>query len=174
MISINLSKSLFVVVVFVRNKICRKRDLMAMSEESTHRCAQCGRVTTMSCGKCRETYYCSKACQQRHWKENHRATCGDPPGLDQYIKQELTTHNSRAPPVPTRADFFRQSTTTQGILSDEENTTMQKFLAESPAVQNIILESAAENAARLSTVLFDPDKAKGTLTWSKGSRDTPS
>lgn len=48
-------------------------------------CAQCeGRATgerqLMTCGRCREVYYCSKECQTKHWGE-HRMRCGPDPLL---------------------------------------------------------------------------------------------
>jgi len=39
-------------------------------------CFLCGNAATMQCSRCKVYSYCSKSCQQHHWEENHRSTCG--------------------------------------------------------------------------------------------------
>ena len=49
--------------------------------ESTVRCQNCGQTTPQSgrkmmcCSGCMDTYYCSKKCQCKHWKTEHRTIC---------------------------------------------------------------------------------------------------
>ena len=46
---------------------------MAMMVLAT--CAMCGDWSPSKiCGRCRETYYCSRGCQSRHWR-THKLTC---------------------------------------------------------------------------------------------------
>ena len=50
---------------------------------ATARCSQCaakaqGDRQLMTCGRCREAFYCSKECQTKHWIL-HRQQCGPDP-----------------------------------------------------------------------------------------------
>lgn len=37
-------------------------------------CAQCGKKSSLQCSRCKDTYYCSKACQQTDWPK-HKHSC---------------------------------------------------------------------------------------------------
>ena len=39
-------------------------------------CRQCFDATRFKCGKCRETRYCSKICQEKDWIHGHKEECG--------------------------------------------------------------------------------------------------
>ena len=55
------------------------------------RCECCGvEGARLKCGRCRESVYCSAACQIRHWKDGHKAKCV--PG---------TSGTSATPQLPT-------------------------------------------------------------------------
>ena len=45
-------------------------------------CEQCGDKSTTStlrpCSKCHIIYYCSRACQRKHWRRTHRTNCCNP------------------------------------------------------------------------------------------------
>ena len=46
---------------------------------SPHACSRCGLAAKLKkarCAQCKVAYYCSSRCQQAHWKEGHRTTCG--------------------------------------------------------------------------------------------------
>jgi hypothetical protein len=40
-------------------------------------CAACGKqaLQMLQCSRCKAAFYCTAACQKRHWRE-HRAACG--------------------------------------------------------------------------------------------------
>jgi MYND finger len=39
-------------------------------------CDACGiKHPSKQCAKCKCTFYCSKACQRKHWKEGHKEVC---------------------------------------------------------------------------------------------------
>ena len=50
-------------------------------------CAWCGAPEGLKCdahkqcGRCKMTYYCSKGCQKKHWKGDHKQHCRPPPRL---------------------------------------------------------------------------------------------
>ena len=49
----------------------------------TRQCSCCGQMLVMnevnnkllSCGKCKTTHYCNRACQKRDWKHGHKSVC---------------------------------------------------------------------------------------------------
>jgi hypothetical protein len=46
--------------------------------EQAQRCTQCGEIQPhlRCCARCRKAWYCSKACQKKHWKEGgHKEQC---------------------------------------------------------------------------------------------------
>jgi len=53
--------------------------------DQSRQCRCCGqmlvsaisKVKLMSCGTCRVTYYCDRACQRRDWKQVHKSVCRD-------------------------------------------------------------------------------------------------
>ena len=51
-------------------------NIMVSNVESVAPCVVCGTTVggTQSCSVCRSVFYCSKACQKRHWRE-HKVTC---------------------------------------------------------------------------------------------------
>ena len=38
-------------------------------------CEECGAEATMHCANCEVAFYCSKACQKKHWKRGHKRVC---------------------------------------------------------------------------------------------------
>src|ERR1043165_7878559 len=41
-----------------------------------NKCNVCQKPSKSQCGKCHQTYYCSKECQKKDWKE-HKKSCGN-------------------------------------------------------------------------------------------------
>lgn len=59
-------------------------------------CECCGhRGASLRCGRCRESWYCSKACQLKHWKEGHKTKC---------VKAAAPAMPSATPPCAERTD----------------------------------------------------------------------
>jgi len=54
-----------------------------MFVDASRQCSCCGQILTshgqngklLSCGTCRTTHYCDRACQKRHWKHGHKSVC---------------------------------------------------------------------------------------------------
>jgi hypothetical protein len=50
---------------------------------NNHGCMECGKSNSfltnsfLTCAACKWSVYCSKECQRKHWKANHRAVCND-------------------------------------------------------------------------------------------------
>jgi len=72
--------------------ICQEADCYVMQEPG-HRqgvkhplpvpsfCSVCLKEATLLCGKCGSVYYCSKACQKKHWRFSHKKACSPNPKL---------------------------------------------------------------------------------------------
>lgn len=50
------------------------------NQNPTNACGNCGKETTLRCGRCRSSWYCSSDCQKAHYSV-HQTTCN----LDQTI-----------------------------------------------------------------------------------------
>jgi len=68
-------------------------ELSAFSEKLKSTCGECGNTLEekgrMTCGQCRQILYCSKECQMRDWKRQHKRGCiprGDRLGGDRCRK----------------------------------------------------------------------------------------
>jgi len=54
-----------------------------MFVEASRQCSCCGQMLAshgkngklLSCGTCKTTHYCDRACQKRHWKHGHKSVC---------------------------------------------------------------------------------------------------
>jgi len=54
-----------------------------MFVDPTRQCSCCGQILAinsikgklLSCGTCKTTHYCDRACQKRHWKNGHKSVC---------------------------------------------------------------------------------------------------
>ena len=58
-------------------------------------CECCGKAgADLRCGRCRETWYCSAACQKKHWKAGHRTKC---------VEADEPTKAARAAAAPAPA-----------------------------------------------------------------------
>ena len=54
----------------------KKNDESKLSEKACNPCFVCRRVVAAQrCARCKVVYYCTKACQESHWKF-HKAWCG--------------------------------------------------------------------------------------------------
>ncbi len=38
-------------------------------------CAWCSKTSSSVCTRCKESKYCSKDCQKKHWKAGHKSVC---------------------------------------------------------------------------------------------------
>ena len=51
-----------------------QRKMENSKEQIKGKCGLCNSEATLTCSKCRSTYYCNKNCQKSHWKV-HKKTC---------------------------------------------------------------------------------------------------
>lgn len=67
-------------------------------ERERQYCELCGKMENLlKCGRCRNSFYCSKAHQKQHWKE-HKLICKEPDIKTQSSKQQQTPDRATPPP----------------------------------------------------------------------------
>ena len=63
---------------FKREMVTPEGRVLTMASKKSQECTNCGSVGSLEklkqCSSCKETLYCSKACQNQHWKE-HKGNC---------------------------------------------------------------------------------------------------
>jgi hypothetical protein len=58
-----------------RNTLFQAKNLLTCN--NMNKCNVCQKPSKSQCAKCHQTYYCSKECQKKNWKD-HKKSCGEP------------------------------------------------------------------------------------------------
>jgi len=63
-------------------------------------CAYCGKIASLSCGRCKSAKYCDRNCQTNHWP-THKDTCGQ---VNTKVIKEIKTLFNQSPSLRCYVD----------------------------------------------------------------------
>ena len=102
-------------------------------------CTNCQTGKVMNCSRCKMVSYCSKECQQEHWKYSHKAVC-------RTLAGERTTGEELIAKMTCSADFYKRmafpspiSARVCELLSDSLRVSWNVSDLQGPGVPDIVI-----------------------------------